>query len=90
MAAGIRLLLRWALLHLRDLYLHPEGSSVKLWLSGWVMSCVIVVAMRAMALLLSSERLGVGSPIILAAIFVIRVSLVRFLTGSMLKKQMEK
>ena len=54
------------------------------------MSHVIVVAMRAMALLLSSERLGVGSPIILATILVMPVSLVRFLTDSMLKKQMEQ
>ena len=54
------------------------------------MFCVIVVATCAMALMLSSERLGVGSPIILAAILVMRVSLVWFLTDSMLKKQMEQ
>jgi len=46
--------------------------------------------MRAMALLFSSVRLAVGKPIILAAAWVMRVSLARLVTVSMLKKQMEQ
>ena len=42
------------------------------------------VARRVMALLFRSERMGVGSPIILAAVLVMRVNLVRFETDSML------
>ena len=59
-------------------------------LRGCVLSCAIVDAMREMAFILSSESVGVGRPINLAAIFVTRVSLTRFLTVSMLKKQVEQ
>ena len=54
------------------------------------MPCATVFAMRVMALQLSSERLGVGRAIILAAVLVMRVSLTRFVTESMLKKQVEQ
>lgn len=50
------------------------------------MSCSVEVAMRVMAILFNSVRLGVGKPIILAAVLVMRVSLAQFLTESMLKK----
>ncbi len=43
-----------------------------------------------MALELSSNRLGVGKPNILAALLVMSVSLVQFLTMSMLNKQVEQ
>ena len=43
-----------------------------------------------MYLLFKSERLGVGMPMILATVFVMRVSLVRFVTESMVKKQVEQ
>ena len=84
MAAGMRLL------YLRALYLRPEGSRVRWWLSGCVTSCGIVVAMCAMALLFSSVRLGVGRPIILAAVLVMRVSLVRLVTDNILKKHVKQ
>ncbi len=61
MAAGTRLLPKRALLHLRDLYLCPKGSTVKWRLSGCVMSCATVFAMHVMALQLSFKRLGVGT-----------------------------
>ncbi len=48
-------------------------------------SCSIEIAMRVIALLLSSVKLGVGRPIMFAAILDTFVSLVRFLTESMLK-----
>ncbi len=54
------------------------------------MSCATVFAVRAMALQLSSVRLGVGRPVILAAVLVTCVSLTRFVTESMLKKQVEQ
>jgi len=46
-----------------------------------------VVAMREMALLISIVRLGVGSPVTLAAVC---VSLVRLVTAIILKKQAEQ
>lgn len=67
MAAGIMLFPRRAFLHVSALYLHPEGSRASCWFSGCVW-CPIEVAMRAMALLFSSVRLGVQRPIILAEI----------------------
>ena len=60
-------------------------------LSGCVLSCAIVDAMREMAFRLSSDSAHtVGRPINLAAMFVTRVSMTRFLTVSMLKKQVEQ
>lgn len=50
----------------------------------------IEVAIYEMALLFRSVRLGVGRPIILEAVVVIRVSLVLFLTDNILKKQVEQ
>lgn len=44
------------------------------------MSCAIVFAMRLRTLQLSCERLGVGRPVILAAVLVLRVSLTRFVS----------
>ena len=55
-----------------------------------MLSSAIVDAMREMAFILSSDSVGVGRPINLAAKFVTRVSLTRFLTVSMLKKQVEQ
>ena len=75
MAAGTKLFLKRALLNLRVLYLRPEGRSLMYLLSGWVVSCTMELAMRVMDLLFSSVRLGVGRPMILAAVFVMRVSL---------------
>ncbi len=49
-------------------------------LSGCVMSCAIVFAMHVIALPLSSEKLGVGRPMTLAAMLVERVSLTQFVT----------
>ena len=54
------------------------------------MPCAIVFAMCMMALQLSSERLGVGRAIILAAVLIMCVSLTQFVTESMLKKQVEQ
>ena len=54
------------------------------------MSCAMVFAMRVMDLLFSSVRLGVGRPMILAAVFVMRVSLARLVTESILKKHVEQ
>ena len=56
----------------------------------WVGNILCYCGSNACNGLLSTERLGVGGQIILAAILVMRVSLVRFLTDSMLKKQMEQ
>ena len=42
-----------------------------------------------MDLLFSSVRLGAGRPLILAAVFVMRVSLAQLVTESMLKKHVE-
>ncbi len=83
-AEGIRLLPKRALLHLIALYLRPEGSGSKYSLSGCVESCSIEIAMRVIALLLSSVRLGVERPITFAAILDTFVSLLRFLTESIL------
>ena len=63
---------------------------VKWQLSGCELSSAIVDAMREMAFRLSSDSVGVGRPISLAAMFVTRVSMTRFLTVSMLKKQVEQ
>lgn len=51
------------------------------------MSCALELEMREIALLLSSVRLGVGMPIILAAVLVMHVSLAQLVTDSKLKKQ---
>lgn len=48
------------------------------------MSCCIVFAIRVIALLFNSVRFGVGRPIILEAVVVMRVSLVLLETESML------
>lgn len=50
------------------------------------MSYSVEAAMPVMAILFNSMRLGVGKPIILAALLVMRVSLAQFLTESMLKR----
>ena len=55
-----------------------------------MLSRAIMDAKREMAFILSSDSVGVGRPINLAAIFVTRVSLTQFLTVSMLKKQVEQ
>ena len=55
---------------------------VKWQLSGCELSSAIVDAMREMAFRLSSDSVGVGRPINLAAMFVTRVSMTRFLTVS--------
>ena len=47
-------------------------------------------AMRVMDLWLSSVRLGVGRPMILEAVFVMRVSLARLVTESIVKKHVEQ
>ena len=47
-------------------------------------------ASREMDLLFISERLGVGRPMILAAVFVMRVSLARLVTDSMVWKHVEQ
>ena len=46
--------------------------------------------MREIDLLFRSVRLGVGRPMILAAVFVMRVSLTWFVTESMVKKHVEQ
>ncbi len=84
MAEGIRLLPKWALLHLIALYLRPEGSGAIYSLSGCVESCSIEIAMHVIALLLSSVRLGVERPLTFAAILDTFESLVWFLTESIL------
>ena len=83
MAEGIRLFPRRALLNLIVLYLRPEGSGIMYWFSGWVISCTMVFANRVMDLLFNSVRLGVGRPMIFAAVFVMPVSLARLVTESM-------
>ena len=90
MAAGIRLFPSQALLNLVVLYLRPEGRGIIYWYTGRVMSCAMVFARRVMDLLFSSVRLGVGRPMILAAVFVMRVSLARLVTESILKKHVEQ
>ena len=90
MAAGTKLFPKRALLNLRVLYLRPEGRRLKYVLSGWVVSCAIEFAMRVMDLLFSSVRLGVGRPISLAAVLVMRVSLARLVTESIVKKHVEQ
>lgn len=52
--------------------------------------CAIVSAMCVKALQLSSERLDVGRPIMLAAVLVICVSLTSFVSANMLKKKEEQ
>ena len=90
MAAGIRLFPRRALLNLMVLYLCPEANRVMYWCSGRVVSCTIEFARRLMDFLFSSVRLGMGRPMILAAVFVMRVSLARLVTESMVKKHVEQ
>lgn len=51
----------------RDLYLWPDGRSVKNGLRGGLGSCAMVCALHVMTLLLRCKRLGVGRPIILEA-----------------------
>ena len=50
----------------------------------------MVFARQVMDLLFSSVRLGVGRPKILAAVFVMCVSLARLVTESILKKHVEQ
>ena len=50
----------------------------------------MVFARRVTDLLFSSVRLGVGRPMILAAVFVMRVSLAWWVTESVLKKHVEQ
>lgn len=70
MADGMKLLLKRARLPARDLYLPPEGSKVKCSWRGWLGSCAMVCALRVMAWLLRSDRLGVGRPVILETVCV--------------------
>lgn len=58
--------------------------------SGCVMPCSFEIAMSVMALLFKSVRLGVGKPIIVAAVVIMQGSLEPFLTDNMLKKQVEQ
>lgn len=55
-----------------------------------MISCAMVFARQVMDLLFSSVRLGVGRPKILAAVFVMCVSLARLVTESILKKHVEQ
>lgn len=50
----------------------------------------MVCALRAVAVLLRSRRLGVGRPMVLAALCVICVSLLLVGVDSILKKQVEQ
>ena len=59
-------------------------------LSGWVVSCAIEFAMRVMDLLFSSVGLGLGRPIRLVDVLVMRVSLARLVTESIVKKHVEQ
>lgn len=52
-----------------------------------MMYCVLELKMCEIALLSSSARLGVGMPIILAAVLVMHLSLAQLVTDSKLKKQ---
>lgn len=54
------------------------------------MPCSVEIAMSVMALLFKSVRLGVGKPIIVAAVVIMQGSLELFLTDNMLKKQVEQ
>lgn len=54
------------------------------------MSCSIEDAMRAMAFVFMSVRLGVGRLIILLALMVMDASLERFLTEMLLKEQVQE
>ena len=63
-AEGTRLFPKRTLIHLYFLYLTPERKSGKWQLSGCVGSRSIEYAMRVIARLLSSDRLGVGRPMI--------------------------
>ena len=83
-AEGTRLFPKRTLIHLYFLYLTPERKSGKWRLSGCVGSRSIEYAMRVIARLLSSDRLGVGRPIILPARVVKRWSLVWLCLESML------
>ena len=56
-AEGTKLLSKRARFQIRVLYLRPDGSNVKYGLRGWLGSCAMILALRAMALLLRSERL---------------------------------
>ena len=53
-------------------------------LRGWLGSCAMLSALRVMAVLLRSERLGVGRPMIFEAWCVMRVSVFLFEVVSML------
>ena len=79
MAVGTKLLLNITLFHVSDLYLRPDGMRSKKLYRGCSGSLIIERAKRVMALLFISVRVGIGSPIILAAIRVILYSL--FLLG---------
>ena len=57
---------------------------MKYGLRGWLGACAMILALRAMALLLRSERLGVGRPMILDALCVMRMSLFLLETVNML------
>lgn len=81
---GIRLLFRRARLHLNVLYLCPEETGLRYVFKGCVISCSIMFAICIMALLFKSVRLGVERPIISEAVVVMHMSLVLFLTVSML------
>ena len=52
-----------------------------------MLSCAIVRVMREMAFRMSSDSVGVGPPIHLAAMFVTRLSLTGVLTVSMLRSR---
>lgn len=56
-------------LQTRDLYLPPAGNSVKNWLRGCLGSCATIRALLEMAMLLRDERLGMGRPTTLLAVF---------------------
>lgn len=75
MAAGIRLFPSRAFLNLSVGYLRPEGNGMRYWLSGCVVSRSIDFEKHIMDLLFNSVRLGVGRPMILEAVCVMRVSL---------------
>ena len=64
MAAGRKLLLKQALLHICSLYLMSRGNGgeVKGQQSGWPGSCVTVSAFRIKDEVTQSHRLGPGIP----------------------------
>ena len=70
MGEGTNLLLQGAGFLFRDMYLQPDGSSMKNELRRRLGSYAMVFALRAMALVFMSEMLVVGRPIILEALCV--------------------